>query len=136
MIALGIILVVGGFILTNVGGGITKKYIRANNPKAHSFSAQELKQEWQRVAKESGVIPSWVSLVGFVGGFRWWVSLVGFVGGFRWWVSLVGFVGGFRWWVSLVGFVGGFSWLGRSNFWNYCVKKEYFLTLNPYDGET
>ena len=74
MIYKGLLLIVVGFILTNLSGRFTKKFIRANNPEAHSYTAAQMKKEWQKVAKQGGVVPSWVSFLSLSG---WVIILVG-----------------------------------------------------------
>lgn len=76
MIYVGIALMVIGLVCTNVSGSLTKKYIRRNNSESFMYNAAQMKEEWQRVAREGGVVPSWVSLISMGG---WVVVLVGIV---------------------------------------------------------
>jgi len=73
MIYVGVVSIIIGFLLTNLSGSFTKKFIRINNPNAHSYNATQMKIEWQRVAKEGGVVPSWVSLLSLGG----WLLILG-----------------------------------------------------------
>lgn len=74
MIWNGLFLIIFGFACINISSNITKKYIRKNNPSAYAYTAMEMKAEWQRVAKQGGVVPSWVSLIGLV---SWFILIVG-----------------------------------------------------------
>lgn len=76
MIYIGLVSIIAGILLTNLSGSFTKKCIRANNPDAYSYTAAQMKAEWNRVAKEGGVVPGWVSLLSLGG---WSLVITGIV---------------------------------------------------------
>ena len=73
MLWVGILLVILGPALMAISTRFTRRYIIRHNPMALLFSPAELKAEWKRLAG-TGVVPSWVSLIGLLG---WACLLVG-----------------------------------------------------------